>query len=137
MVQVPPLHCSSAVHETLGSLAQNEPTFAKRSQLMSDCPSQPDSSPRITDPVCNWKLSAVPVQPASRSAPGFTLNVTSPSPGQVQVLVHLPSQRLSSVPSQSSPASRWLLPQTAEHVQSDWQVPAHEPVPLPSHSSPG
>src|SRR6185369_11901303 len=137
MVHVPPLHSPSETHERLGSFAQNEPTLAKKSQLMSVCPSQPDSSPRMTAPVCNWKLSATPVQPASRSAPGLVLNVTSPRPGQVHTLLHFPGQRLSSVPSQSSPVSRWLSPQTAAQWQSDWHDPAQLPVPVPSQSSPG
>src|SRR5689334_24934442 len=108
MVHVPPLHSSSAVHERLGSFAQNDPTLAKRSQLMSVWPSQPESSPRMTEPVWSWKLLATPLQPASRSAPGFTLNVTSPRPGHVHTLLHFPGQSASSVPAQSSPASARL-----------------------------
>src|SRR6187397_2540146 len=108
MVHVPPLHSASLVQDRLGSFAQNEPTLANSSQLMSVWPSQPESSPRMTEPVWSWKLFATPLHPASRSAPGFTLNVTSPRPGHVQTLLHFPGQRASSVPSHSSPASAWL-----------------------------
>ena len=107
-----------SVHERLGSPEQNEPTLPKKSQVKSVMPSQFERSPLIVEPVWTWKLWAIPVQPVSRSAPGMTVSVSEPRGGHVQSARHLPGQSASSEPSQSSPAWRWLSPQTGEQVQS-------------------
>src|SRR4029077_4899637 len=86
------------------------------------------------------KSCEVPVHPVSRSAPGATTNESSPMGGHVHGVgsvggLHWPGHSAASVPSHSSPGSRWLLPQKGAHVQSLRQPPSHVPVALPSHCS--
>src|SRR6266404_692693 len=131
-----PLQVLSSVHERLGSPEQNEPTLPKKSHSKSDTPSQLERSPLIVDPVCTWKLCAMPVHPVSRSAPGTTVSVRLPRGGQVQSIRHFPGQSASSVPSHSSPACSSLSPHVAAaQVQFAWHWPGHALSSLPSHCS--
>src|SRR6185369_2144417 len=113
-----PLHALLSVQRRLGSPEQRDARLPKKSQSWSVTPSQFDSSPLIVEPVCTWKLCAMPVHPVSRSAPGVTTNVSWPRAGHVQTLEHCPGHKVSSVPSQSSPCCRMLSPQNGAHVQS-------------------
>src|SRR5262245_1059965 len=89
MTQLPALLQSLLLrHERLGSAEQNDPMLPKKSQSTSVVPLQPESSPRIVEPVCTAESCAVPVQPVSRSAPGRTTSVSSPCPGHVHPSVH-------------------------------------------------
>src|SRR5262245_34113701 len=114
-VQPPAVHWLSVRHACVGSAAQDEPTFPKKSQTTSPPPSQLESSPLMFEPFCTSRSCAVPVQPVSRSAPEATVKVIVAELGHVQPAEHWPGQRLSSVPSQSSLPSRSSLPQNGAH----------------------